>query len=676
MSFEKLFDSLGDLPVARIAHEVAASVKAGIVGTLASATGSGKTLYQTAKLADMLDEQVLVLVPRRFLAVNAAETVAELSGYEIGNEVGYAVGSQTGDRSCWSRENTKLVFATYGYALASGLVNTAKNFVLDEVHETSMDLSIIRALLYRRMQNGESIRLLEMSATMDTKLQSGYWNLVAKTEVFEIEGKTFSCDVRHMPAGSVEQEVMSLIAEGRRGILVFRPGVGEVKETAEKISDLVSAAGLNVDVSEIYGEMPYEDRRKATAPTDKDVKVLVGTNVVESGANITWLDAGVSCGTGKENSVRPATGATYLELIDLPRWRLEQQEGRVKRFRDGVFVLCSPKSFTERERSTRPEIERLALTELVLHCASFGLRSDELTFDYAPNPEKVRSAEEKLQRLGLINEACALTEAGAWIAGLPVGPETGAMLWHASRIGCLPSMLPLAAVIEVGGLRKEFRFTHLKSDSSDYLDGLLAFSEAYEARGKERRKVLEQNNVGYKRFEAASELLRDLSRRIDVPFDFDVEENLSKLRQCIVAGSLDKLFVCIGYRSEVASVKSRYTTYRIGQGSVVPYVSNNQILAGDLRVITPKDRMKTPFTILEKVTLVSLEDLREVAKIRPEILTEETHPGERFLGSGNDYQYLKLFGLYTIQQAVVHVLEPDAESDWLRRYASADPYER
>ena len=656
MSFEKLFESLGDLPVAAIADDVTLSVYSGTVTTLSSATGSGKTLYQTANLADFLDEQVVVLVPRRFLAVNAAETIAELSGCEIGTAVGYAVGSQTGDRSCWT-DDTKLLFATNGYALASGLVQRATTFVLDEVHETSLDLSIIRALLHRRMAQGESIKLLEMSATMDTRRQAAYWSGVADTKIFQIDGKTFDCDVRHAPAGRVENEVMNLIEEGRRGILVFRPGVGEVQDTAEEITRLAQAAEMQIEVAQIYGEMNYADRRQATAaPAEGKVKVLVGTNVIESGINFPWVDGGVTCGTGKENSVRLGTGATYLELVELPRWRLDQQEGRVKRFRPGVFVLCSPKSYGEREQASRPEIERLALTELVMHCASFGLRTHELNFDYAPDPAKVEEAELKLQRLGLIDEDCSLTDAGKAMTGVPVGPETSAMLWHARQLNCLGAMLPLAAIIEVGGLRKDFHYGHYLNDSSDYLDGLMAFREAYLSSGKERREVLERKNVGYKRFEAASNLLRDLERRLDTTFNFNIDGRLQELRQCILAGSLDKLFAS-AFRGDVVSVKNRLTSYRIGQGSAVSYLRMGSILAGDLRVITPKDKYKSPFTIVEKVTTFELSDLHAVAKLRPEVLVEERTFRDSMSTSvtGQQIEYVtqKLFGQYVIHQTTI-----------------------
>ncbi len=651
MSFEKLFETLATLPVAAVADDVVTSVLSDKVTILSSATGSGKTLFVSSLLAEvyqtMSKEPVIVVVPRRYLAQNAAETVCQIIGCDVGGLVGYAVGSQSGDKSFWNREQTKLLFVTSGYAIASGLIHRANLFVLDEVHETTMDLSIIRALLHRRLQKDEKVKVLEMSATFDPQRQSMYWQTVAETSVFEVEGKTFGCEQRYRPAGKVEEAVIELIREGRTGILVFRPGKGEVEETVEEITKLAAAAQLPVDVAQIHGDMDFSERSASTKIIDGKAKVLVGTNVIESGVNFPWVDGGVSCGTGKENNVRPVTGATFLELVDLPQWRLDQQEGRVKRFRPGIFVLCSPKPREEREKATKPEILRLALTELVLHCASFGLRTDELNFDYVPENDKVIEAEQKLQRLGLIDSDCQLTEAGEKISDLPVGPETGAMLWHAMKINCLPQAITLAAVIEVGGLRKDYRSGHYLSSESDWLDAVLAMREVVHAKGPQQREVREARNVSYKRYQAAYEMGRTLQDKLKCQASFDFASFLSQLRQCVFAGSLDKLYLGTLYADKVTSLAGGFRAYSIGRGSCCERVSSSWLVAGDLRVITPRNKMQAPFTVLEKVTIGTLDDVLAVAKVRPEILTEE-----RAVGLSEGRTTYKLFGQYPLPAPV------------------------
>ena len=133
--FEALYnDKLKDLPVNEISDAVMDSVDNNVT-IISSPTGSGKTLTIPAKLADKIpdNERVVVLVPRKFLAINAAETVSELSGGTLGEEVGYAVGTQGGDEPLFSK-NSKIIFATYGYAIEisnSSAVSGSNNFLAE-----------------------------------------------------------------------------------------------------------------------------------------------------------------------------------------------------------------------------------------------------------------------------------------------------------------------------------------------------------------------------------------------------------------------------------------------------------------------------------------------------------------------------------------------------------------
>ncbi len=680
--FEKLYETLSDLPVMGIVDQLVTDVTDGLTVVLSSATGSGKTLVATCKLAEKAGKQVVVCVPRRFLATNAAETICELAGLTLGNEVGYAVGKQSGEQSVMSKE-TKLLFVTYGYAISSRLIEHAEYIVLDEVHEASMDISIVRALLLRRLAQNEKLWLMEMSATIDPVQQAAYWNKEVPTKVYEIDGRTFPCErievsigsgielqgegeivdpedsihdweernaLENMVEATVAQTVVDLITkQGRKGVLVFRPGVSEVEATAEAIMALVKRTlRLNskqnrkankdlpqkeldqlvaelreanplskLEVATIYGEMEYAERKVSTEkPKDGHVKVLIGTNVVESGVNIPWLDGGVTCGTGKQQVVRES-GALSLELVNLSQWRLEQQEGRVKRFGPGVFVLCSDEPWNNRLKETSPEIKRVPLTELVMHCASFGVRTDSLTFDYAPETSKIQEAELQLQNLGLIDRMCLMTERGRFTAGLPVSTETGAMLWYARKAGVLGQAIAVAAVMEVGGIRKDFRHSHGCSNLSDWLDGLYAYLQAYEMKSSQRKSFMEQSNIGTKRFYAAKEFERDLLKHFEgeeLSREIGYYGFESKMCASILAGQVNKLYVAqsgMVYNKEGSG-------YRIGRGSAASYVTSRLVLGG-LRTITPKNG-NTPFTVLEKVTQITIGEVLEVARERPELL--------------------------------------------------------
>jgi len=157
--FQALRDTLTALPVYGIIDDVVRDVRAGRVTVVAASTGSGKSMLLPSALADAGDEQVVVLVPRRFLATDAAYNVAELSHVPIGDQVGYALGQMDGESSQRSAQ-TRLLYCTYGYALSSGLINKARMLVLDEVHEADEYISLARAILRERKTRDPHLQLL------------------------------------------------------------------------------------------------------------------------------------------------------------------------------------------------------------------------------------------------------------------------------------------------------------------------------------------------------------------------------------------------------------------------------------------------------------------------------------------------------------------------------------
>jgi len=511
MTFEHLNERLASLPVTRVAEAVVQSVMQQKVSILAAPTGSGKSMIVPAKLADACNAQVVVLVPRRDLATNAAANVAKLAGTTLGQDVGYAIGSMAGEKSNFS-DQTKLLFATYGYAISSGLINRANHIVLDEVHEASEDISLARAILHGRKQHEPELHLLEMSATVNAARQRHYWNDIADTAIHEVTGHAMPCDERRLTPGrdadSIAQVALDLIQkEGRKGIAIFRSGIKDVESTVQELQTLAARARIpNLEIVQIYGGTPADERAQALQdPKPDHCKIIVGTNVIESGVTLPWLDAGISDGTGKIPYDRPDTGASALVLEDLPQWRVVQQRGRPNRapqvtgFDRGIFILFSNKEMEHRPQQATPEIERRALTRIAFHAASLGYDPRQLKFDATIAPSRLAEAKSQLMLLGLIDEDWQLTSDGEYAARMPLSPENAAMLCEAQRLDVtamrasdkatrqrpklLPDAIILAALTEQQGMREHYTRGHGlegKSDihgGSDALDGLKAYRQ-------------------------------------------------------------------------------------------------------------------------------------------------------------------------------------------------------
>lgn len=656
--FAKAIEKLKELPVAEVAGDVVDSVKNGKVSILTAETGSGKTLLANSMLADAVDEQVVVLVPRRFLAINAAEAIADLAEVELGEEVGFAVGQQAGDKSQFS-PNTKLLFATYGYALSSGLLETANIIVADEVHEAGVDTSLARALLHKRMAHDPKLKVAEMSATLNAKKQAGFWEDIASTAIHHADGKAFPCENRHVnpKQRSVENTALDLIQnEGRKGIAIFRPGVGEVEGTVEKLREMCQKNGLtNVEVEGIYGDMDMEEREQATRPpAEGNVKIIVGTNVIESGVNIKWLDTGISDGKGKVPYFRD-TGAEALVLEDLPQWRIVQQEGRVKRFTDGIFVLNSDVEMEGRAQQQTPEIERIALNRLVMHAAGYGINPLDLKYDGNVDKNRLKEAKEDLKRLELLTDDWTLTEKGEFVSTLPLGPEAGTML-SAAAPEIRDDAIELAAVAEVGGLRADYKESHGLDENSDLFDGLKAFRTLGNEATEEE---CEGMNVSWKRYKEVKGLIEDMHRRMDTQ-EQDVPQRKAtrgELTHLVLHGSVNRLFEDRGSYNDM--IRGNYD-FEPANSSVV-HNNNDRFAVGHLREIPSKSG--EPMVLVQNITKVSKEALCELAASREGVFTDLTFERN---GKGRDSFTANYFGKTQVKinisrspsEAVQKLIEP------------------
>ncbi len=553
--FETLRATLRDLPVHRIIADVVKDVLFGTVTIVAARTGSGKSMMLPSALADALDDQVVVLVPRRFLATDAACNVAELSGTTLGQQVGFALG-QVNDEISLHVPDTKLLFCTYGYALRSGLINRASTIVLDEVHEGDEHISLARAVLHTRKKREAGLRILEMSATVNAARQASFWSDIAPTAIHEAHGSEHACDLIHespMRAGNQDRTIEAVVIgllegdgqerelirhtdthqatetpllasgnefaaifeasmhatanHGSKGIALFRGGVKEVENSVVEITRLLQAEGITkVEVVGIHSGTPSDERRAARrAPKEGWRKIIVGTNVIESGVNLRWVDAGVSDGVRKVPHHREDTGADALVAEDLPQAGIIQQMGRINRdplatgFARGIFILHAKNNFEQRIKQNGPAIDRESMLAPAFYAASLGYDPTQLKWDISPEhragfAERLERARQDLLRLELIHADWSLSREGLFINRLPVSPQTGAMLNEAHFLDAirlrdkkpaqvLTDMILIAAIYESRNLKLTSKksYGHDRERNSDLIDAMNAF-RAVEAR--------------------------------------------------------------------------------------------------------------------------------------------------------------------------------------------------
>lgn len=113
--------------------------------------------------------------PRRVAALNVAKRVAEEMDVEFGQEVGYTIRFED-----FTTERTKLKYMTDGMlqreAMGDPLLTRYSIILLDEAHERTLSTDIMMGLLKEILPKRPDLKLIVMSATLETsRFQVGWW---------------------------------------------------------------------------------------------------------------------------------------------------------------------------------------------------------------------------------------------------------------------------------------------------------------------------------------------------------------------------------------------------------------------------------------------------------------------------------------------------------------------
>jgi ATP-dependent RNA helicase A len=129
---------------------------------------------------------VAVTQPRRISAVSVAERIA----YERNEALGEAVGYSVRFESVLPRPYGSVLFCTIGVLLRKlerGLRGVS-HVIVDEIHERDVNSDFIMVVLRDMVTTYPDLRVILMSATIDTTLFSDYFG---NCPVIEVPGRAF-----------------------------------------------------------------------------------------------------------------------------------------------------------------------------------------------------------------------------------------------------------------------------------------------------------------------------------------------------------------------------------------------------------------------------------------------------------------------------------------------------
>lgn len=440
------------LPIESVVGAVDAAMAGAGLGVLTAEPGAGKTTVVPLRLLDRpwLDGQkILLLEPRRVAARAVARRMAQLLNQSVGDTVGWR-----------TRDDRRIGPTTRIEVVTEGILTRRLQrdpelsgvgaVIFDEFHERSIHADLGLALtIEAREALRPDLRILVMSATIDADAVAGLLGGEAgPAPVIDCAGRTHPVEViwrpmkrRQWVEDAAADAVADALAPGRasaRGgaagdtsavdigdVLVFLPGMGEIRRTIERLQGRVDA-----ELLPLYGALDAREQDAALRPVPGRRRVVVATDVAETSLTVDGITTVVDAGRARRPRYDPATGLSRLVTVANSKSSAEQRAGRAGRLQPGVAVrLWSKVEHAARPRHEQPEILETDLAPLLLESLAWGVGDPRnLRLLDPPSDAAIGEATETLALLDAIDDDGRITEAGRRMLELPVHPRLAAML--------------------------------------------------------------------------------------------------------------------------------------------------------------------------------------------------------------------------------------------------------
>ncbi len=444
---------LPQLPIHTVIPELKNALRSGSA-VLAAPPGSGKTtIVPLALLGEpwLQDKKILILEPRRLATRAAATRMATLLGESVSQTVGYQI-----------RFDRRVSPATRIEVVTEGILtrriqtdNELQDIgliIFDEFHERSIHADLALALCLDLCQLREDLRLLVMSATLDT---GPIAELLGKVPVIQGEGRTHPVSIDYLPqqptgriADTTAAGIRRVCKEHSGDILAFLPGAGEINDVARQLKDY--RALDQTIIAPLYGNLSQKEQDQAIIPDPTGRKrIILSTAIAETSLTIEGISWVIDSGWSRRPQFHPGSGLSRLTTVRVSKAVAEQRAGRAGRLGPGHCLRL----WTKEEQYCRvpfhpPEIVDTDLAQLALELAMWGVKDPaELRWLTSPRQGGYQQARELLYSLDALTDSGRITATGKQLAGLAVHPRLGHMLLKGKESGLASLACDLAALL-------------------------------------------------------------------------------------------------------------------------------------------------------------------------------------------------------------------------------------
>ncbi|MEN8258729.1 MAG: ATP-dependent helicase HrpB [Thermodesulfobacteriota bacterium] len=502
--------NLPSLPINTVLAELCAALAADRGAVLVAPPGSGKTTIVPLALLEeewLAGRRIIILEPRRLAARAAARRMSDLLGQKVGDTVGYRIRFE---RKISAR--TRIEVVTEGI-LSRMLqddpeLSAVGMVIFDEYHERTLHADLALALCLDARQLRDDLRVLIMSATLDSAAVAG---LLGGAPVIRGEGRCFPVTTSYLARPKPWQLVTAMASAIRRclteqegDILAFLPGSGEIRRLASDLADLPE-----LDILPLYGDLPQDKQDKIFAPAQRR-RLILATPIAETSLTVEGVTVVVDSGLMKRPRFDPSCGLTRLETVPISKASAEQRAGRAGRLGPGhTYRLWSRDEHHSLADFQAPEIIGADLAPLLLDLGIWGVRDPgELSWLDPPRSAQVEQARSLLTSLGALDSKGLPTTLGKRLARLPLHPRLGLLLVRGEEKGQGSLACDLAALLANRDILKG----EARGESAD-LERRLAILDLWRRKGTREARARGADPAACRRVDQEARMYRALLKK-------------------------------------------------------------------------------------------------------------------------------------------------------------------
>jgi ATP-dependent helicase HrpB len=382
--------SLAPLPIDSHIERIRAALDRHRAAVLTAAPGAGKTTRVPPSLVDR--GRVLLLQPRRIAARAMARRIAEERGWTVGREVGWHIRLER-----QFAEDTQLLIVTEGvltrYLQNDPLLSDVSTLIVDEFHERSIHADVGLALAKQAWLARDDLRILVMSATLDSAPLAAYLNC----PTIDVPGTLHPLQVDYAPGRSTAGALPGVLARTAGNVLCFLPGLREIEQAMEECR---SAVSQDIEVVALHGSLRSREQ-DAVLSAASGRRAILATNVAETSLTVPGVTAVIDTGLHKVARYDGSRGVDALGTERITLDSADQRAGRAARLGPGLVVRL----WDARDR-LRPhreaEVHRVDLSAPILSILAAGASLDGFEWYDAPDDDRIAAALDLLTRLGAL----------------------------------------------------------------------------------------------------------------------------------------------------------------------------------------------------------------------------------------------------------------------------------